>query len=45
MNVQNIKQDIIDTLERNISMFKNRKNFEYAIMDWEEDLEYVKYEL
>ncbi len=36
------KQDIIETLERNISLFQNRSNFVQSIKDWKEDIYFVK---
>lgn len=36
------KYDVIDTLERNISMFGHRKDRQKAVSDWKNDLRYIK---
>lgn len=39
------KNEVINVISRDISMFKNRKNFQYAINDWKDDLDYVTHYL
>lgn len=36
------KYDVIETLERNISMFHRRENMQQAVNDWLDDLSYVR---
>lgn len=36
------KYDVIETLERNISMFGHRKDRQKAVLDWKNDLRYIK---
>lgn len=36
------KYDVIETLERNISMFGHRKDRQKAVSDWKNDLRYIK---
>lgn len=36
------KYDVIETLERNISMFGYRKDRQKAVLDWQNDLRYIK---
>ena len=36
------KYDVIETLERNISMFRHRTNRQKAVADWRSDLRYIR---
>ena len=36
------KYDVIETLERNISMFGHRHDRKKAVADWQEDLRYIR---
>ena len=36
------KYDVIETLERNISMFGHRQDRKKAVADWQEDLRYIR---